>query len=104
MSTSKLKLSLILLVCATGVRANAAPPARPAAAAPAVAAAPVSTPAAEKPSSGNEMTMEQAVQIALQRNREVIAARLEIEAAQLDRVAAGVYWNPVFSYAAGNFI
>ena len=48
--------------------------------------------------------MEQAVAIALQRNRDVIAARLEIEAAQLDVVAARIYPNPVFSYALGNLV
>ena len=46
--------------------------------------------------------MEQAVAIALERNRDVIAARLEIRAAELDQVAAGLYPNPVLSYAIGN--
>jgi cobalt-zinc-cadmium efflux system outer membrane protein len=47
-------------------------------------------------------TMEQAVSIALQRNRDVIAARLDIRAAELDRVAAGLYPNPILSYSIGN--
>ncbi len=48
------------------------------------------------------LAMEQAVAIALQRNRDVIAARLEIRAAELDQVAAGLYPNPVLSYSVGN--
>ena len=51
-----------------------------------------------------ELTMERAVSVALQRNRDVIAARLEIEAAEVDRIAAGIYWNPQFSYAVGNIV
>ncbi len=50
------------------------------------------------------LTPEQAVAIALQRNRDAIAARLDIEAAELDKVAASVYWNPVFSYTVGNLV
>src|SRR5215471_18817979 len=52
----------------------------------------------------NALTMEHAVAIALQRNRDVIAARLEIEVAEVDRVAAGLYWNPQFSYTVGNIV
>jgi cobalt-zinc-cadmium efflux system outer membrane protein len=48
------------------------------------------------------LTMEQAVGIALERNRDVIAARLEIRAAELDKVAAGLYPNPILSYSIGN--
>ena len=51
-----------------------------------------------------DMTMDRAVAIALQRNRAVIAARLDIEAAQVERIAAGVYWNPQFTYAVGNVV
>ena len=49
-------------------------------------------------------TMDRAVAIAFQRNRDVIAARLEIEAAEVDRIAAGLYWNPLFSYTFGNIV
>lgn len=52
----------------------------------------------------DDLTMENAVRIALERNRNVIAARLDIEAAQVDRIAAGVYWNPVFTYSIGNLV
>src|SRR5205814_780935 len=48
------------------------------------------------------LKMEQAVAIAFERNRDVIAARLEIRAAELDQVAAGLYPNPVLSYSIGN--
>jgi outer membrane protein, heavy metal efflux system len=50
------------------------------------------------------LTQEEAVAIALQRNRDVIAARLEIEGAELDVVAARVYPNPTLSYALGNLV
>src|SRR5438094_349760 len=48
--------------------------------------------------------MDRAVAIALQRNRDVIAARLEIEAAQVDRIAAGLYRNPLPTYGVGNVV
>src|SRR3954464_8889811 len=51
-----------------------------------------------------DLTMDRAVAIALQRNRDVIAARLEIEVAQVDRIAAGLYWNPVLTYSVGNVV
>jgi cobalt-zinc-cadmium efflux system outer membrane protein len=50
------------------------------------------------------LTQEEAVAIALQRNRDAIAARLEIEGAELDVVAARVYPNPTLSYALGNLV
>src|SRR5262245_51425871 len=50
------------------------------------------------------MTMEQAVSTAFQRNRDIIAARLDVEAAQVERVAAGIYPNPDFSYTYGNIV
>lgn len=50
------------------------------------------------------LTMAQAVSTALVRNRDLIAARLDIETAQYDRVAASVYPNPVFSYNLGNIV
>jgi len=53
---------------------------------------------------GTSLTMDQAVQVALQQNREVIAARLDIEASQLDVVAARIYPNPLASYSLGNLV
>jgi cobalt-zinc-cadmium efflux system outer membrane protein len=50
------------------------------------------------------LTMDQAVSIALQRNRDVIAARLDVEAAQVERIAAGIYPNPDFSYSFANIV
>jgi cobalt-zinc-cadmium efflux system outer membrane protein len=60
--------------------------------------------AAAAPARGQGLTMDQAVAVALQRNRDVIAARLEIEAAQLDVVAARIYPNPALQYAIGNLV
>jgi cobalt-zinc-cadmium efflux system outer membrane protein len=51
-----------------------------------------------------ELTMDRAVAIALTRNRDVIAAKLEIREAELDRVEAGLYPNPVLSYSVGNLV
>ena len=53
---------------------------------------------------GGPLTMDQAVAEAIARNRDLIAARLDIEAAQIDRVAAGLYPNPVLSYSLGNIV
>ncbi|MDD1748904.1 MAG: TolC family protein [Methanothrix sp.] len=50
------------------------------------------------------LTIDDAVGTALQRNRDLIAARLEVEAAQLDRVQAGLYPNPTLSYTLGNVV
>ena len=50
------------------------------------------------------LTQDQAVAIALRLNRDAIAARLEIEGAELDVVAARVYPNPTLSYALGNLV
>jgi len=52
----------------------------------------------------DDLTMDRAVAIALQRNRDFIAARLEIEVAQVDRLAAGLYWNPILTYSVGNIV
>ena len=61
--------------------------------------------AAPAPAAGAfALTMDEAVRIALERNREVIAVRLDIEAAQLDVVAARIYPNPVASYSVGNLV
>jgi cobalt-zinc-cadmium efflux system outer membrane protein len=53
---------------------------------------------------GRGMTVEEAVAIALTRNRDVIAAKMEIEAAELDVLAARVYPNPTLEYAVGNLV
>jgi cobalt-zinc-cadmium efflux system outer membrane protein len=71
-------LALAIALCAGATRARAAEP--------------------------GALSADEAVRIALERNREVIAARLDIEAAQLDVVAARVYPNPVASYSLGNLV
>ena len=53
---------------------------------------------------GTNLSMEEAVGIALKRNRDVIAARLDLQEAEYDRVAAGLYPNPVFAYQVGNLV
>jgi cobalt-zinc-cadmium efflux system outer membrane protein len=63
-----------------------------------VLAAPLGARAAES------LTQDEAVAIALRLNRDAIAARLEIESAELDIVAARVYPNPTLSYALGNLV
>ena len=50
------------------------------------------------------LTSDQAVAVALQRNRDVIAARLEIEGSELEVVAARLYPNPVVGYQIGNLL
>ena len=60
--------------------------------------------AGEGRAAADDLSMEQGVQVALQRNRDIIAARLEIDAAQVDRIAAGLYWNPIFSYTVSNIV
>ncbi len=70
----------------------------------AFAAADGRTAAAAEGATGPTMSIDQAVALALQHNRDVIATRLDIEAAQIDRVAAGLYPNPLFTYTAGNFV
>jgi len=55
-------------------------------------------------SAAEALTMDRAVAVAFQRNRDVIAARLEIQVAEVDRIAAGLYWNPQFSYTFGNIV
>jgi cobalt-zinc-cadmium efflux system outer membrane protein len=50
------------------------------------------------------MTMDQAVAMALARNRDIIAGRLDVDAAQVERVAAGLYPNPDLSYSFGNIV
>ena len=70
----------------------------------AIAAALVATLVASDVLAAESLTSDQVVAIALQRNRDAIAARLDIEAAELDRVAAAVYPNPVFTYTLGNVV
>lgn len=50
------------------------------------------------------LSMEAAVAVALRRNRDVIAARLEIDSAELDVVAARIYPNPAMQYSVGNLV
>jgi len=50
------------------------------------------------------LTMDEAVSLALGRNRDVIAAKLDIEGAELDVVAARIYPNPQFEYQVGNLV
>ncbi len=50
------------------------------------------------------LTMDAAVGAALARNREAIAARLEIEASELDVVAARIYPNPTLQAGVGNLV
>src|SRR3569623_2480284 len=54
--------------------------------------------------SAGGLTIEQAVAIALQKHRDVIAAKMEIESSQLDVVAARVYPNPVVQVGVGNLV
>lgn len=88
-----------LAIVALGLGAQALP------AAGAEAGPAVGPPAADVGSSGGaRLTMEQAVALALQRNRDVIAARLEIEAAQIDIVVARLRPNPTLEYSVGNLV
>lgn len=50
------------------------------------------------------LSMDQAVALALQRNRDVIRARLDVREAEFDLVAAQMYPNPALSYQAGNLV
>jgi cobalt-zinc-cadmium efflux system outer membrane protein len=72
--------------------------------APLVAWAQGSSAAPEPARGGGVLTQDEAVAIALRLNRDVIAARLEIEGAELDVVAARVYPNPTLSYSLGNLV
>ena len=49
-------------------------------------------------------TMDEAVQIAFRLNRDIIAARLDLESADYDKVAAKVYPNPILSYQLGDLV
>jgi len=96
---SRLTVALVAASAASAAQARAGD------AAPAAAGPAASRPApAAAPSSGGALTMEQAVSLALSRNRDVIAAKMEIEAAELDVVAARVYPNPTLAYSVGNVV
>lgn len=56
------------------------------------------------PRSERSLRMDEAVAIALQRNRDVIAARLDYKESEFDKVQAELYPNPVFSYQIGNLV
>ena len=71
---------------------------------PAVVAMVVLLSAGEAPVADGGFTVEQAVAVALQRNRDAIAARLDIEASELDVVAARIYPNPLAQYGIGNLV
>ncbi len=58
--------------------------------------------AVERTAAAEDMTMARAVAIALLRNRDVIAIKLDIQASQVDRIAAGIYPNPIAYYSVGN--
>jgi cobalt-zinc-cadmium efflux system outer membrane protein len=67
-------------------------------------APPAPTPGPPAPAgAAGTITMDDAVAIALQRNRDIIAARLDIQSAKVDRIAAGLYWNPSVSASVSNF-
>jgi cobalt-zinc-cadmium efflux system outer membrane protein len=51
-----------------------------------------------------ELTMNRAVAVALERNRDVIAAKLDVDSAKFDEVEAGLYPNPVLGYSLGNLV
>jgi len=69
-------------------------------------AAPSSAPTVSVPSDSSVagFSMADAVSIALARNRDVIAAKMDIEAAELEVVAARVYPNPSLQYSVGNLV
>jgi cobalt-zinc-cadmium efflux system outer membrane protein len=50
------------------------------------------------------LTEADAVSTALAKSRDLISARLGVEAAEVDKVAAGVWPNPLFSYTASNLV
>jgi cobalt-zinc-cadmium efflux system outer membrane protein len=53
---------------------------------------------------GDVLTMDAAVATAVARSRDLIAARLEVEAAEVERIAARFYPNPYFTYTLGNVV
>ncbi len=59
---------------------------------------------AAAPAGAGSLSMDEAVALALRQNRDVIAARLDINAAELDKLAVSIYPNPTFLYALGNLV
>ncbi len=49
-------------------------------------------------------TPDTAVAVAMLRNRDAIAARLELKAAEVERLTAKLYPNPILSYTLGNLV
>ena len=49
-------------------------------------------------------TPDSAVAVAMLRNRDAIAARLELKAAEVERLTAKLYPNPILSYTLGNLV
>src|SRR5690349_20778228 len=97
----------VVLLAAAPAAAQPAKPGPATPATPPAAAASTQAPMAPSqvaPALASDMptfTIDQAVGIALQRNRDVIAAKLDIQAARVDRIAAGLYWNPELTAIAG---
>src|SRR5204862_4015078 len=58
---------------------------------------------AAEPQPPSALSLDAAIRAAFARNRDVIAARLGVSAAEVERVAAGVLPNPQFGYGVGNF-
>ena len=50
------------------------------------------------------LTAEAAVGLAMSRNRDVIGARLDLRAVEVERLTARLYPNPVLSYTIGNLV
>jgi cobalt-zinc-cadmium efflux system outer membrane protein len=50
------------------------------------------------------LSQEDAVSLAMQRNRDVIAAQLDLKGVEVDKIAARVYPNPVVSYQVSNMV
>ncbi|HEX7479643.1 MAG TPA: TolC family protein [Polyangiales bacterium] len=59
---------------------------------------------AQRTAAAEDLSMAQAVSIALQRNHDVIAAKLDIDAARFDKVQASLYPNPLFGYSVGDLV
>ncbi len=110
-------VSLIMAYCSfalaqapagpAGVQAPVTPGSAPAAnAAPASngVASGATTSNPESGGSTRSLRMDEAVAIALQRNRDVIAAQLDYKESEFDKVQAELYPNPVFSYQVGNLV
>jgi cobalt-zinc-cadmium efflux system outer membrane protein len=98
---STVALSVALLATRAGAAGAPVVPTTPVAQQP---GAPTNAPTDVTTPTEPELTMDQAVGIALARNRDVIAAKLQIRDAELDRVEAGLYWNPTLQYSAGNIV